>query len=362
MKLILFFSILFFLSCTLDIYGSPIDATGNVVNEKHSTNASIVMILVNWGGDIDASTEFSLWRTSTHPQIVAELTIEISVSHRAKNSALNQILINLEEQPNLFTHVLIVNQDISFDYTVIDKLLAAEKDFISAVSVSSKYPFTPNFIPAPEYVKDLPDNLSSMDGVYNNVMSSDEPFKADVISSDFLLVKISKLKTMGKYFNKSYQWFWLSGESEWLGNCYNLYVPKNLPLKPQQLSNYNELTRDLRKSIPEDDLCFCKNAKRFSYQLYVHPQAQVFKKSTIYLTYDLVQKMKENNQIKSSADSTFVKELQTALGTIIIENRKQEQRKFVFSKPTANAKVVIATAVWDSYVLFFLLDLSFKAS
>lgn len=335
----------------------------NPVIKEVKQGVNIILVVINWGGSLDTRVEQSLWKAATHPNIVAQMTVQISSAHRAKNSALDQSIAALEQQlkqaedpttTDVFTHVLLVNQDITFTIEDIDKLVESEKEFIGGIAPSRSRSNTiyPAFIPsANKQVLGLQNPTPH--NFFDFVLQQHEPISVHAMSADFLLLKLSALKQIGKVFGSRKEWFWMSEETPlWaIGNCYELIdnPVKKLDSKESLTSfetqKYGNFLQSQRYSVTEEDICFCKNVKRFGYQLFIHPDVNVKSVRTMDISFH------------GSLDSLSIESRKVA-EPILVEDRMalvKAGRQLAMDKPSMNAQVILATAVWSSNVSNFII-------
>merc|ERR1712137_1334180 len=103
----------------VDLMGAPANSPREPpkVSRIHP-DQNVVLVLVNWGGEVDQEVEKALWRLATHQNIVAITKIQISARHRAKNTGIDEIINamnsqktimekNPSEKRGIFTHALL---------------------------------------------------------------------------------------------------------------------------------------------------------------------------------------------------------------------------------------------------------------
>ena len=238
-------------------------------------DARILIAVVNWNGGIEIGTENSLWRASTHPNVLGHMSIRVSSQYRAKNLAMDQIYAMVQkaketnDQNNELTHILLINQDIEFTLEDLDKLIGADKDFISGIVPSRYSPYYPTFIPMPTH--EILGSKITVDQMYDKILSQTEPQQVLASGSEFLLIKLDALTSTKKIFSNKNEWFWLSEQTpRWaIGNCYDLITSKQSktaskePLTLQEIENYQSLKSQLRNLLQEEDLCFSTNNQRY---------------------------------------------------------------------------------------------------
>ena len=190
----------------------------------------------------------------------------------------------------------------------------------------------------------------TVDQMYDKILSQTEPQQVLASGSEFLLIKLDALTSTKKIFSNKNEWFWLSEQTpRWaIGNCYDLITSKQSktaskePLTLQEIENYQSLKSQLRNLLQEEDLCFSTNNQRYGYKMYIHPLVSISVSRTTSLRYS-------GNSISSL--SSNIKGPENGL---MIENRVTEKRVRVLENNNRQALVVVASAVWSSFVSIFL--------
>jgi len=314
----------------------------------------IVVVLLNWNGPIPAATEHFLWLVSTHPQVVAHMTIQVSAQHRAKNTAFSQIVEQVRAQHEArssshFTHILLVAQDVACSLDALDELILANREFISAIVPSRQQtaggPLYPQFLPRPLPAETSPGGVErSVEALYEVVMSQEEPVEVLAMGADLMLIKIEALERTMKPFGRVGEWFWMSESSSlWaVGDCYDLLrTPPTPGLSLLQQREYTTQLQVLEHVLWEEDLCFAKNIRRFGYKLWVHPLARATVTRTMQLSYP-----------PRAPSLHAVRQEMVQSHTHTVENRfvaSVDGRQLAMNSPHRSAGIVVATAVWASH-------------
>jgi hypothetical protein len=322
--------------------------------EVHIPTANVVVALLNWGGDLDHKVENALWRLSTHPSIVAFMKVELSSAHRGKNAILQQLIESVEYQESLqetqgksakiFSHVLMISQDCIVDDNVVDRLIAANQDFISAVSLTREFPFYPAFIPAASAM-DLRKEKPALDH-YQELLQKPNAFEAELVETSVILMKLTAVKRIARPFSEYHEWFWLG--DDWFSiNCFKPFSSSQ-QLTLHQKTNYERFVVEMRPKFMDEDNCFSALLHRYGFKLYVDPQAKILQHKSVYMSTDIIQKKQlpilEELSVSRSGKPT------------VVENRRKlelEGKNFVYNRPTPRASIVVATTIWSDFVREF---------
>jgi len=319
--------------------------------EHDIPTANVVVALLNWAGDIDYRVESSLWKLSTHPNVVAFMKVELSSAHRGKNAILHQLMESLEyqetkqkESPSkqIFSHVLLVAQDSIIEPSDVDLLLSANRDFVSAVSLTREFPFYPAYIPAAttmDLQRDRP-----VVAHYQELLRKTDLFEAELVETNLILMKLSAVKKIARPFSEYHEWFWL-GDDWYSIDCHKPFTSAQ-QVTTQQKLNYDRFVTEMLPNFQEEDFCFSALLHRYGFKLFVHPQVKVLQHKSVYISPDIFQpnKLQVLDEISISSSKHHT----------VVENRRKlelEGRHFVYNRPIPKAAVVVATAVWSDITM-----------
>jgi len=134
---------------------------------------------------VQADTVQCLIDLLAHRNIIGRAQVTGTLVHKARNKLVESALNGFQEA----THILFIDDDMSFKTDDLDKLLDSGKDIVGSVCVERNPPFHPCFVPKDEKWSDFRPLLEG---------TSDSLLEVDSVGMGFTLIKISVLKDMLK--------------------------------------------------------------------------------------------------------------------------------------------------------------------
>ena len=328
--------------------------------ERVIEETKVVVAVISWAEGVDGRTEEALWRLSAHPSIEGLIKIDLCSLHRARNSVIESVLVEMEKllESNstlTLTHLLLVHQNVVFKIEDVEELIYAQKEVIGGLSLTKLPPFLPSFIPLKKdvnFCEISPTNYFSTTAFPPMEEGASAILEVEAMSHSFSLLKLSALKKARRSFAERGEWFYTSHFDDFFGsiNCYpSLKCPSSSSSSP-----HNDWMRLMMDQMEEEDFCFARQLRKFGIKQHLLSSLHIATSHSSLIAYSPTQHVKTitktNDDVAKDDWMNNVKvEFERGEG-VIVDNRmkeKKEGRRFVYpSFPSQSARVVIATPIW----------------